>query len=513
MKPLSKLSELFENKPDAFEKLFERAAWEIPPEPDQAGLGLALIDEATGGGLARDKSIKLPQADPEFPIDEFASLPEDVLGDSFTPPGATQSASVPLPDGGSNSGSYVLDKIFGALPSPEPPSPNENGKGLAHALVEDAKNGAIGKAIGGNPAFTSSDFVAEYSYLASAEMPNAVAGPFDMAYQKPSGVGGGGGGGGRGGGEEPSTNDPNALFATYTSGASDVYDQFGILTQDNFNVEIQFYGTWDTAFMDAFAASAEFLSSIMTQGLWNDPESFNTFDPFGTNLFEVDDVLIEARMSDIDGVGGVLGGANVFSVRDATAPADAYTTVVGYMEFDNADAAALIENATWDDVVLHEMVHALGFGTLWDNYFQDLITQTTTQVAGQNTRSPRDDEYESTAVYNGEFANAVFNEEMGSIDQRIEVETDGGSGTALAHWDEQAYGDEAMTGYLDTANGAYMADWSLAALADIGYHVDIASFSGADKHNELYDGIDLEDPNGLNNYALVDASDGTLFYI
>ncbi|WP_170463298.1 leishmanolysin-related zinc metalloendopeptidase [Ruegeria arenilitoris] len=338
----------------------------------------------------------------------------------------------------------------------------------------------------------------------------------ELAFQRPDGVGGGGGpfgGGGTGDDTDDSgTGDDtspgygtNDLFAEYVSGTADAD---GV---DHFNVEIEFYGDWTgyEAYMDAFALSAEFISSIMTQGLWDDPQSFNTFDPTGVNMFTVDDVLIEARLTDIDGVGNILGGANVYSAREASAP-DAYTAVVGLMEFDTSDAQALSVNGTWDDVVLHEMFHALGFGTLWDNYYPEIISQSSTQIAGQDTRRPNDDVYETTAVYNGVAGNAEYISETWTDGDQIIVETDGGSGTALAHWDEDAHFDELMTGYLDTENGAYLADWSIAALADIGYYVDQDALLG-DNANYLSQDIDLLDTQVVadNAYILYN-EDGTL---
>ncbi|WP_170385454.1 leishmanolysin-related zinc metalloendopeptidase [Ruegeria atlantica] len=334
----------------------------------------------------------------------------------------------------------------------------------------------------------------------------------EFAFQRPDGVGGGpfggGGGGDDGSGDDDDTSSgygTNDLFAEYFSGTADAD---GV---DHFNVEIEFYGDWTgyEAYMDAFALSAEFISSIMTQGLWDDPQSFNTFDPTGTNIFTVDDVLIEARLTDIDGVGNILGGANVFSAREATA-LDAYTAVVGLMEFDTSDAQALSTYGTWDDVVLHEMFHALGFGTLWDNYYPDIISQTSTQVAGQDTRRPTDDVYETTAVYNGAAGNAEYISESWTDGDQIIVETEGGSGTALAHWDDDVHGDELLTGYLDTVEGAYLSDWSIAALADIGYYVDQDALTG-DHANDLSDDINLlETLVVADNAYILYNEDGTL---
>ena len=36
------------------------------------------------------------------------------------------------------------------------------------------------------------------------------------------------------------------------------------------------------------------------------------------------------------------------------------------MEFDSADVAGMFANGTWTNVILHEMGHILGIGTLWN---------------------------------------------------------------------------------------------------------------------------------------------------
>ncbi|OWU83543.1 hypothetical protein ATO6_16810 [Oceanicola sp. 22II-s10i] len=307
-------------------------------------------------------------------------------------------------------------------------------------------------------------------------------------------------------GGKPAPQPVEVLFASYTSGEADTAQT------DHFNIDIQFYGDWDAMFMDAFAAAADFLSSIMACGLRDDTAAFNTFDT-GT-LFTVDDVLIEARLPTIDGSGSVLGRAGAYSVRDP-GTVDQLTTVVGVMEFDVADAADLLSAGTWDDVILHEMIHVLGLGSLW-GFYDGLVTQTSTQIAGADTKRPNDDVFLTTAEYNGAAGNAEFNAEMGTTGEKIVVETDGGSGTALAHWNEEDYWGELMTGYLysdfgtpNVADPVYLSDWSLAALADIGYDVDIASFGGADQQNALADGVDLETADPM--MAFYDANGGILF--
>ena len=51
----------------------------------------------------------------------------------------------------------------------------------------------------------------------------------------------------------------------------------------------------------------------------------------------------------------------------------------------------------------------------------------------------------------------------------IPLELTGGPGTAYSHWSEATFGNELMTGYIDTDNTlSYM---TVASLGDLGYSV------------------------------------------
>jgi hypothetical protein len=109
----------------------------------------------------------------------------------------------------------------------------------------------------------------------------------------------------------------------------------------------------------------------------------------------------------------------------------------------------------WDDLILHEMGHALGFGTSWasmgliDNYDGDL------RFNGAN----------ATQAYNDDYSDKAGNDALSDLG--VPVETDGGSGTAGVHWDDQTFGGELMTGRLNYTNT--LSDMSIAALEDMGY--------------------------------------------
>lgn len=260
----------------------------------------------------------------------------------------------------------------------------------------------------------------------------------------------------------------------YSSGDADVLDDEGGLVHDFFNIDLLFFGDlYNYAGIDirgAHVAAAEFLSDIIRDGL-SDEIGFTTFGgPEGPNFF-VDDVAIEVYSGPIDGAGEILGQASPYLVRTAE---DAGTAATGLMEFDVADVPELVEMDLWDDVVLHEMMHVLGFGTLWD----DLVMEVT--LPGRRWFDPRDDVQKS--YYTGLVGNLLSDELL-----PIEVERDGGEGTAFGHWDEARYGGELMTGFVDRQN--YLSDASLGVLADLGYDVDILPLLFGD--NPLADGIDL----------------------
>lgn len=207
-----------------------------------------------------------------------------------------------------------------------------------------------------------------------------------------------------------------------------------------FNIEIVFEGSWTASLQEAFIVAAEYLSLIIPG------------DVRGGGALEVDDIRITASLEDIDGPGGVLGqagptGARFFSKLPTT----------GIMEFDIADSEDFDADGLFDDIVLHEMIHCLGFGTVWD--LLDLTDGTVR--AGDIVYTGAN----AILAYNTVFADIAAGD-PGSADG-IPVETQGGSGTAGSHWDDALFGSELMTGFIDTANT--VSAMTVAALEDLGY--------------------------------------------
>lgn len=267
----------------------------------------------------------------------------------------------------------------------------------------------------------------------------------------------------RGGKKGPPDSDPTeppadggtstTLTATYTSGLPDA-----------FNIDIQFYGDlWTDNLYSSFIASADFLSSIIVGDLPDD-YYFGSYYSDQPTLRYADDIVIEAYLTDIDGTGGVLGQAGPTYARDTNQDGiiDGLP-VAGIMEFDISDAANLASTNLWDDTVFHEMMHTLGFGTLWDFEAWSLVGDQAILIDDAGTKRPVDDivGYE----YMGD-ANGLYDGETNFIP----VEAGGGSGTARGHWDEAVLDNEIMTGYINPTN--YLSDFSVAALEDLGYTLD-----------------------------------------
>lgn len=247
---------------------------------------------------------------------------------------------------------------------------------------------------------------------------------------------------------------PNAFgrVFSYTSG-SDAIDN-----SEEFNITVGFFGeegAWTEELIEDFIAAADTLSTIITGDLpdWVTRRGFTL----------VDDLYIRSTLEDIDGEGGVLGQAGPTFLRSDTS-----LPFAGIMEFDLADAEQLDADGLWDEVILHEMTHVLGFGTLWETLG---LVETTSDDNG--TPFWPFDDVVTDIRYIGEGANEVFETEFPenfdlSDGLGIQVETDGGPGTAGGHWDEVLFDAELMTGYINES-GNYLSEMTIASLEDLGY--------------------------------------------
>ncbi|MGE3783432.1 MAG: leishmanolysin-related zinc metalloendopeptidase [Alphaproteobacteria bacterium] len=218
----------------------------------------------------------------------------------------------------------------------------------------------------------------------------------------------------------------SGLITTYNAGIAD--------GEAGYDIRIDFTGTgWTADLQKAFKDAADYFTKVITRDIGGGAYYGGIY---------VDDLYMTAELRTIDGAGGILGQAGPSSIWNSTE-----LTARGKMQFDSADALSYLKKGTWDDIVTHEMMHVLGFGSLWNFGKNPLVT-----APGQ---------------YTGKAGLAAYQAAGHSGASFIPVETDGGPGTAGAHWDEQALGNELMTGYINNSN--YLSSFSLMSLADLGY--------------------------------------------
>jgi hypothetical protein len=215
-------------------------------------------------------------------------------------------------------------------------------------------------------------------------------------------------------------------------------------TDSPFTIDVRFVGGLTERQRAAFAAAADRWTRVIIGDL----------PPVQVDGETVDDVLILAQGTAIDGAGQVLGQAGPTRLRPAAAGAAALLPAKGEMSFDSADLANLEAEGTLDDVITHEMGHVLGIGTLWG-------------AKGLLAGSGGDD-----PTFTGAGAVAEYAALTGAAPVGVPVENNGGPGTREGHWRESVFGNELMSGFLAAA-GNPLSRMTAASLADLGYLIDL----------------------------------------
>ena len=131
---------------------------------------------------------------------------------------------------------------------------------------------------------------------------------------------------------------------------------------------------------------------------------------------------------------------------------------VGTLRLDSEELAALEANNLVDPLVLHEMGHTLGIGTLWGPFV--------------SPGCPANDPF-----FNGANANARFLEVGGAqyTGNKVPVESGfSGTGSNCAHWRETVFDRELMTSQLDLGFNP-LSVVTIGSLQDIGYTVNYAA--------------------------------------
>jgi flagellin len=164
----------------------------------------------------------------------------------------------------------------------------------------------------------------------------------------------------------------------------------------------------------------------------------------------VDDVTISVNTTVLaaDGLNNTLASAGRTATWGAT-----NISAAGTLNIDPTDLAANTDDFFYA-VYLHEIGHVLGFS---DSIFQ---------AAGLSNGD----------VYTGANALAKYKELVNSSATSIELEDDGGAGTASSHWEESetgAFDNELMTGFSESSGTAQpLSEITIGAFKDLGYSVE-----------------------------------------
>ena len=264
---------------------------------------------------------------------------------------------------------------------------------------------------------------------------------------------------------------------------------FTATIQTSYTIDLRFFGpTMSTDAQTAFTNAANRLraaivgqiSTVNLQGA--DLSQCGVTGLTGTLQENAPGVIIYAAVAPIDGVGKILAQAGPCFVRN-----NSILPAVGVMQFDEADIQNYINTGRFEGIVLHEMNHVLGYGTIWfdKNLLLNSVytNENTPQLTGST--NPR---------FTGAASIAACLSAGGSANHcsagGVAVEHCGGLGTADGHWRETftstctgannspvggtpAFDAELMTGYIEATPNMPWSAMTIAQFQDLGYTVNL----------------------------------------
>jgi hypothetical protein len=195
------------------------------------------------------------------------------------------------------------------------------------------------------------------------------------------------------------------------------------------------------------------------------PSAYPGQPPLVTENEVLDDIIIEVNLTEIDGPGRILGRAGPWFIRE-TAPI--FTTLTGVMEFDVADLDLLEARNQFEAVILHEMGHVFGIGTLWR--LKDWGRNTNNLIDLSTLEQLIDPDYL------GSTGNLFWKTEGGEGLLPVEglfFDSNGNpfnrQGTSFFHWDEDRLSNELMTGFINRGVENPLSRITAGSLRDLGY--------------------------------------------
>ena len=164
----------------------------------------------------------------------------------------------------------------------------------------------------------------------------------------------------------------------------------------SFTINLQFDSSLSSTYRQPFYQAASFWESQITGYRINSPS--------------LTGITIQANVTPIDGEYGTLGSAgpqllylyNQVILNGEVLPSNHAMAITGVMDFDTADVDRMIADNTFEEVIIHEMGHVIGFGAVWNfNYNNTLynpVYNTPGQYTGRYGLAAYQQEYDPSAL-------------------------------------------------------------------------------------------------------------------
>jgi hypothetical protein len=287
----------------------------------------------------------------------------------------------------------------------------------------------------------------------------------------------------------------NTMTATVGSLPPAAFTDTGVAGE--YSIQIQFYGAYRPTAAESAAVNAAanrweqiiYRHSGSPVAVSDTAGSCGAGEPAVSGY--VSDVLIFASFGAMDGPGGTLAAAAPCVIATGTG-----LPVVGVMRFDTADVGMLISGGDFNAVVLHEMGHVLGFGTLWE-----LSSPWPSVDCLQRPSNPPNALYDTYFSCAGGTAHAAAEfDSVGGVSYTGAGQSQGGNvvpvencanspyvspacgaRTVNSHWRETVFADELMVGFLPSYPKLSVV--TVGSLQDLGYTVN---YAGADSYTHTF---------------------------
>lgn len=227
----------------------------------------------------------------------------------------------------------------------------------------------------------------------------------------------------------------------------------------SYDIVVRYFGgTLTTQQRAFFENAAARLEAIITGDVVNATANLDLSGPTACDTpglptvnEQVDDIVIYAAITTMDGPGNVLGSASPCVGRSSPV-----MVAYGYMKFDVADFSSL---SNPQEVILHEMLHVLGSGTIWE--------EDRALISGKGGADPR---------FLGQLAKDACIALGGTLTcaTGVPLENTGGTGTRDFHWRDAVFGSELMTGFYNAGFNP-LSIMTVASMQDLGFVVNNAA--------------------------------------